>query len=99
MAKLGLIIGVVFILLGTGMVVFGEPIDSSVDCSKLDVAAVDLIEKHGGIANLSSGQLYGASLVMRQASRACRAERFNEARALYDLVLSLGVVACQGSGE
>jgi hypothetical protein len=99
MAKLVLIIGVVFVLVGTAIVAFGRSADTRLDCSKLDIAAEDLIEKRGGIANLSSGQLYGASLVMRQASRACRAERFNEARALYDLVLSLGLVACQGSGE
>jgi hypothetical protein len=50
-----------------------------------------------GIADLSSDRLYGAALVMQQARKACRGERFN--RALYKLVLSLGPVVGQASEE
>jgi hypothetical protein len=36
---------------------------------------------------------------MQQARKACRDERFGEARALYDLVLSLGPIVGQASDE
>jgi len=69
------------------------------DCSTLDVAATAMIEEHGRVADVSPERLYGAALVVQQARKACRDERFGEARALYDLVLSLGPIVGQASDE
>jgi hypothetical protein len=91
MTKLGLIIRTALLLLGASIVAFAQGM--RVDCSTLDIAAIAMIEEHGRVADISSDRLYGAALVMQQARKACRDERFEEARALYDIVLSLGPVA------
>ena len=65
----------------------------------LDVAATTAIEEHGRMADVSPDRLFGAALVMQQARKACRDQRFHEARALYEVVLSLGPVASQESDE
>lgn len=93
MTRLGLIVGAVFVLLSAVIVAFAESTGARADCSTLDVAAIAMIEEHGRVADISSDRLYGAALVMQQARKACRDERFEEARALYDIVLSLGPVA------
>ena len=92
MTRLGLIVGAVFVLLGAVIVAFAESGGARVDCATLDIAAITMIEEHGRVADVPSDRLYGAALVMQQARQACRDARFDEARALYDLVLSLGPV-------
>jgi len=58
-----------------------------------------MIEERGRVADIRSDRLYGATLVMQQARQACREARFAEARAFYDLVLSLGPVVGHESEE
>ena len=97
MAKTALIIGTLLVLTGSSDVALTQPARTQVECSMLDVAATTMIEDHGRVADVSPERLYGAALVMQEARKACRDERFNEARALYDLVLSLGPVVGQAS--
>ena len=92
MTRLGLIIGAVFVLLAAVIMAFAESAMARVDCATLDIAAITMFEKHGRMADVPSDRLYGGALVMQQARQACRDARFDEARALYDLVLSLGPV-------
>ena len=99
MTRLGIIVGAVFVLLGAVIVAFAEWTGARADCSTLDVAAIAMIEEHGRVADVPSDRLYGAALVMQQARQACRDERFNEARALYEVILSLGPAAGQASDE
>ena len=99
MTRLGLIVGAVFVLLSAVIVAFAESTGARADCSTLDVAAIAMIEEHGRVADVSPDRLFGAALVMQQARKACRDERFNEARALYDLILSLGPVVGQALDE
>ena len=99
MTKLGLIVGAVFVLLGAVIVAFAESTGTRADCSTLDVAAIAMIEEHGRVADVPSDRLYGAALVMQQARQACRDARFDEARALYNLVLSLGPVVAHESDQ
>jgi hypothetical protein len=99
MTRLGLIVGAVFVLLGAVIVAFAESTGARADCSALDVAAIAMIEEHGRVADVPSGRLYGAALVMQQARQACRDARFDEARALYELVLSLGPVVAHESDQ
>ena len=97
MAKLGLIIGTALILLAAAIAAYAEPTGTRIDCSTLDIAAITMIEEHGLAADVSPDRLYGAALVKQQARQACRDARFDEARALYDLVLSLGPVEAEAS--
>ena len=62
------------------------------DCSTRDVNAVTLIENHGAAADVPAERLFGATLVVFEARKACNEGRFSEARALYELVLTLGPV-------
>ena len=97
MTKSALIIGTLLVLTGSADVALAQSARTQVECSMLDVAATTMIEDHGRVADVSPERLYGAALVMQEARKACRDERFNEARALYDLVLSLGPVVGQAS--
>ena len=99
MTRLGLIIGAVFVLLAAVIMAFAESREARVDCATLDVAAITMIEEHGRVADVPPDRLYGAALVMQQARKACRDARFDEARALYELVLSLGPVVAHESGQ
>jgi hypothetical protein len=91
MTKLGMTVGAIFVLLGAALVAFAEPATKRTDCATLDIAAMAMIEEHGRVEDIPSDRLYGAALVMQQAREACDA-RFAKARALYELVLSLGPV-------
>ena len=99
MTRLGLIIGAVFVLLAAVIMAFAESAMARVDCATLDIAAITMIEEHGRVADVPSDRLYGAALVMQQARQACRDARFPEARALYDLILSLDPVVDRESEE
>ena len=83
MAKSALIIGTLLLLTGSD-VALAQSVRTQVDCSMLDVKATAMIEEHGRVADVSPERLYGAALVMQEARKACRNERFNEARALYE---------------
>jgi hypothetical protein len=69
------------------------------ECSTRDVNAITLIEEHGIAADVPAERLYGATLVVFEARKACKEGRFSEARALYDFVLSLGPVPGQTAQE
>ena len=99
MTRLGLIVGAIFVLLGAVIVAFALSTGARAKCSALDVAAIAMIEEHGRVADVPTDRLYGAALVMQQARQACRDARFDEARALYDLVLSLGPVVAHESDQ
>jgi hypothetical protein len=99
MTKPGMIVGAIFVLLGAVLAAFAEPATKRADCATLDIAAIAMIEEHGRVADITSDRLYGAALVMQQARQACRDARFAEARALYELVLSLGPVVGHESEE
>ena len=92
-------IGAIFVLLGAVIVVCAQSTGARANCSTLDVAAITMIEEHGRMADVSADRLYGAALVLQQAREACRNARFDVARALYDLVLSLGPVVAHKSEE
>jgi hypothetical protein len=92
-------VGALFVLLGAVIVAFAQSTRARANCSTLDVAAITMIEEHGRMADVSADRLYGAALVLQQAREACRDARFDEARALYDLVLSLGPVVGHKSEE
>jgi len=99
MTRLGLIVGTVFVFLAAVIVAFAESGGARADCATFDIAAITMIEDHGRVADVPSDRLYGAALVMQQARQACRNARFDEARALYGLVLSLGPVVSHETEE
>ena len=99
MTRLGLFIGAVFVLLGAVIVALAEFGGARVDCASRDIAAITMIEEHGRAADVPSDRLYGAALLMQQARQACRNARFDEARALYGLVLLLGPVVSHETEE
>ena len=99
MTRLGLIVGAMFIFLAAVIVAFAESGGARANCATFDIAAITMIEDHGRVADVPADRLYGAALVMQQARKACRDARFDEARALYDLVLSLGPVVAHESDQ
>lgn len=95
MAKPRLVLGAFLIWAGLTEMAVSQSAQGWADCSTRDVKAITLIEDHGIAADVPAERLYGASLVVFEARKACKEGRFSEASALYDFVLSLGPVPGQ----
>jgi hypothetical protein len=92
MAKPRLVLGAFLIWAGLTEMAVSQSTHGWADCSTRDVEALTLIEDRGIAADVPAERLYGASLVVFEARKACKEGRFSEASALYDFVLSLGPV-------
>jgi hypothetical protein len=99
MARSALIWGALLIWFGSAQTAVSQSAQDGPGCSTRDVEAITLIEDHGIAADVPAERLYGATLVVFEARKACKEGRFSEASALYDFVLSLGPVPGQTAHE
>ena len=95
MVRSALVCGALLMWAGSAQMAVCQSAQEGPGCSTRDVNAITLIEEHGIAADVPAERLYGATLVVFEARKACKEGRFSEARALYDFVLSLGPVPGQ----
>jgi hypothetical protein len=95
MTKAVLVWSALLIWVGSAQTAVSQSAQDWLGCSTSDANAITLIEEHGDAADVPPERLYGATLVVLEARKACREGRLKDARALYNVVLAIGPVPGQ----
>lgn len=75
MAELRLVLGAFLIWAGLTEMAVSQSAQGLADCSTADLKAATLIENHGVAADVPAERLFGATLIVFEARKACVRQR------------------------